>query len=248
MTEVINVFTEILRLCADKMIKAIIFDLYETLITMYNSELYTGRQISKDLELSEDDFYKFWHTFEYERTTGKITLEEILERIMKENGSCAEDKFNAVIKKRYAVQKGLYTRLHQNIIPMFETLRQNQILTGLISNCFSDERTIFRESILFPYIEVPVLSFDAGCCKPERKIFEMMMEMLNQNRSEKINPAECLYVGDGGSCELEAAKDFGMNALQACWYFKDGMYQPSTRKPGFIHLEDPLEVMKYLEI
>ena len=35
------------------MVKAVIFDMYETLITLYNSELYKGKQIATDMKLPE---------------------------------------------------------------------------------------------------------------------------------------------------------------------------------------------------
>ena len=58
---------------------------------------------------------------------------------------------------------------------------------------------------------------------------------------------ECLYVGDGGSDELETAELIGMNAAQACWYLIDNPRQPAKRKEGFVHLEIPLEVCRQVE-
>ena len=57
-----------------------------------------------------------------------------------------------------------------------------------------------------------------------------------------------LYVGDGGSFELETAKKLGMTAVQAVWYLKEGTTQPSKRKQDFFQFETPFDVLKYLEI
>lgn len=61
-----------------------------------------------------------------------------------------------------------------------------------------------------------------------------------------VSPDECIYVGDGGSLELETASQIGMKALQAVWYLKEGTTQPVGRKKDFIQVETPLEILKYI--
>ncbi|MCM1122467.1 MAG: hypothetical protein NC416_07785 [Eubacterium sp.] len=65
-----------------------------------------------------------------------------------------------------------------------------------------------------------------------------------------VKAEECLYVGDGGSSELEAAQELGMKAVQAVWYLKEESLipypQPTGRKENFIHVERPLEVLRYV--
>jgi putative hydrolase of the HAD superfamily len=58
-----------------------------------------------------------------------------------------------------------------------------------------------------------------------------------------LEPAECLYIGDGGSLELETAQSLGMHPLQAAWYLKDEWKQPARRKPEFAQAESPLDVI-----
>ena len=58
------------------MVKAVIFDMYETLITHYNSPLYFGTQMAMDAGISEEAFQSLWRPMESDRTIGKITLEE----------------------------------------------------------------------------------------------------------------------------------------------------------------------------
>ncbi|MBP3577614.1 MAG: HAD family hydrolase, partial [Lachnospiraceae bacterium] len=77
--------------------------------------------------------------------------------------------------------------------------------------------------------------------KPEEEIFRRCVEQLG------VTYEECLYVGDGGSYELETAKKLGMKPLQAVWYLQQGSKQPPWRKPEFLQAESPLEIIKYLE-
>ena len=45
------------------MIKAVIFDMYETLITHYGCPLYFGRQMAADAGISEEKFQALWRLF-----------------------------------------------------------------------------------------------------------------------------------------------------------------------------------------
>ena len=42
------------------MIKAVIFDMYETLITLFDSPLYFGTQMAADAGIAEEKFQKIW--------------------------------------------------------------------------------------------------------------------------------------------------------------------------------------------
>lgn len=59
-----------------------------------------------------------------------------------------------------------------------------------------------------------------------------------------VKPEECLYVGDGGSRELETAQELGMKAVQATWYLKEGTSQPVGRKFEFEEAKTPMDVVK----
>ena len=61
-----------------------------------------------------------------------------------------------------------------------------------------------------------------------------------------VAPEECLYVGDGGSQELETARSFGMKTLQAGWFVKNE--QEDWRKEGFASATEPGEVLAVLDV
>ncbi|MEG2289382.1 MAG: HAD family hydrolase [Clostridium sp.] len=222
------------------MIKAVIFDMYETLITLYQSPLYFGTQMAIDAGISEDEFQSLWKPKEYERTVGKMTLEEILEFILKEKQCYSDELFSKIVEKRKTSKKECFKYLHTEILPMLNGLKKKGICIGLISNCFSEEVDAIKNSELFPYFNAIYLSFEQGLQKPEKEIFIRCMDNLS------VSADECIYVGDGGSLELEAASQIGMKAVQAVWYLKEGTTQPSRRKKNFIQAETPLEILKYI--
>ena len=222
------------------MVKAVIFDMYETLITLYESPFYFGTQMAFDAGIEEEKFQEIWRTAEADRTIGKITLEEILEKILKANDCYSESKMNLLVNKRIRNREEAFEHLHKDIIPMLSALKEKGVLIGLISNCFSEEAMIIKRSVLYPYFDAVCLSFDEGLQKPDPAIFERCLEKLN------VQVRDCLYVGDGGSNELEAAEMVGMKAAQAVWYLKENTYQPSKRKAEFRQLETPLDILSII--
>lgn len=222
------------------MIKAVIFDMYETLITLYKSSLYFGTQMAIDAGISEEEFQSLWKPTEYERTVGKMNLEEALEFILKEKQCYSKELFNKIVGKRKMSKQECFKYLHPEIIPTIKELKEKGICIGLISNCFSEEVEAIKNSELFPYFNAAYLSFEQGIQKPEKEIFIRCMDKLS------VSPDECIYVGDGGSLELEAASQIGMKAVQAVWYLKEGTLQPARRNKEFIQAETPLEILKYI--
>lgn len=220
------------------MIKAVIFDMYETLITHYESPLYFGRQMAADAGIPENKFGERWHATEDDRSIGKMTFEEVIEVILRENGCYSEALFHRIVQKRIESKEECFRHIHKEIIPMLDGLKERGIKVGLISNCFSEEAYAIRKSVLFPYFDVAFLSYEQGIQKPNAGIFTGCVAQLG------VKADECLYVGDGGSHELEAAREIGMNVVQAVWYLREGAHQPCGRKEGFEQIESPLELLK----
>lgn len=223
------------------MVKAVIFDMYETLITHYDCPLYFGTQMAEDAGIPPERFLPMWRMTEYDRTIGEMTLENVLEIILKENDCYSEELMDKIVKKRISTNEECFENLHPEIIPLLSKLKEMGIYVGLISNCFSEEAIVIRKSKLFPYFDKVYLSYEQGLAKPDEEIFARCIRDLG------VEPRECIYIGDGGSRELEAAKQVGMKPLQATWYLKSGTTQPTGRKEGFLQLETPLELMGYVE-
>lgn len=229
------------------MIRGVVFDMYETLITHYHgkSPLYFSPQMAAEAGVPLLRFQEIWRGKECERTIGKMTLEETLTKILKENtgmdGEEIEQKVAQLTEKRIMTATDCFRNLHPEILPMLEELKQRNIKIGLISNCFSEEAKVIHESVLAPYFDVMCLSYELGMRKPEPEIYAECARRLG------IKASECLYVGDGGSSELEAASAFGMTALQAVWYLCGREDWPMKRKAEFEQAECPMDVLRRID-
>lgn len=224
-------------LWGDAMIKAVIFDMFETLITHFESPLYMGKQIAKDIGIAEQKFREIWDTTDEDRTLGKKTLEEVIEEVLRVNNCYSDELFEQIISKRKMSKIECFHHIHPEIIPMFKSIKEMNIKIGLITNCYYEERDVIKNSILFDYFDAVCMSCELGMQKPELAIFQRCVKEL------AVIPEECLYIGDGGSFELETAQALGMYAIQAAWYLKDGVNQPAKRKAEFLQAESPLDVI-----
>lgn len=220
------------------MIKAVIFDMYETLITHYKSPLYFSEEMAKDAGIQVEQFLPYWRETEEDRWIGKLTFEETIATILKKNHCYCEQVLETIVRKRMETKEEGFRQLHPEIIPMLKKLKEKNVKIGLISNCFSEEVVAIRNSVLFPFFDEVYLSYEQQIQKPDYEIYRRCMKDL------QVQPEECLYVGDGGSFELEAATALGMNARQATWYFQEGLPYQSKRNPKFHQLDTPLEVLK----
>ena len=220
------------------MIKAVVFDMYETLITLFNGRLFQGKQIAEEMNIPEKVFREIWDPSDNDRTLGNRTFEEIIEEILRANDIYDRELYDRIIRKRYTCTSEAFGRKRPDIIPMLKSLRENGIKTGLITNCYLEEKAAIIKSDLYDLFDVTCMSCDVKLKKPDSRIFELCAARLG------VNTDECLYVGDGGSRELEAARDAGMKPLQAAWYLQDGVGQPCGILDEFEQAAVPEDVLK----
>lgn len=206
------------------MIKAVIFDMFETLVTLFEGRTYFGENIAADVGADPVEFRKEWHLIENDRSTGKCSIEEGLETVLKKLGVYSDEKVKLAASKRRQALGDTFAAIPEETFVMLKTLKERGIYIGLITNTFSDERDMIRESGLFSYFDVALISYEQGVCKPDLSLYKKMTELLN------VNADECLYVGDGGSRELYAAREAGMHPIQCTW-FHDRAFEPHIPCP-----------------
>ncbi len=224
------------------MIKAVIFDMFETLVSLFEGRTYFGEHIAADVGADPAAFRKEWHSIEEARSTGTYTIEEGLEVCLKKLGVYTKEKVELAASKRRDNLADTFNGIPDATYEMLDELKRRNIKIGLITNTFSDERDFIRESKLFPYFDVALISYEQGICKPDPEIFRRMTEKLG------LKPEECLYVGDGGSKELYAARDAGMHPVQCTW-FHDMAYEPHIPCPildEFNRADRQMDIFNYI--
>lgn len=224
------------------MTKAVIFDMFETLVSMFSGDTYFSEDMAHDMNLQIDEYKKAWHITEHDRSSGNCTIEEGIKRTLEMLDCYSEDAVTLIAGKRRKTLEGIFERTPKETIALLQTLKDKGLKIGLISNCYSDEAKAIRESAIFPYLDVAMLSYEQRITKPDPEIYKRAMDELG------VTAGECLYVGDGGSKELFAARDLGMKALQA-QYFADLAFEPHIpcyKLDEFNHAYALNDILKYV--
>ncbi len=224
------------------MTKAVIFDMFETLVSLFRGRTYFSENIADDLGISVDLFRGLWHANEDARTLGKMTIEAGIGEALSAIGMYSEDAVQKIMGKRREVLNDTFSMIPEESDILLQSLRDKRIKTGLISNCFSDEAEFIRNCRLYSLLDTVMLSYEQGIRKPDPAIYLRTAEKLG------VKPEECLYVGDGGSNELFTAKEVGMKSIQALW-FRPIMFEPHIPSPvyqEFQHAETQEDIIQLI--
>ena len=221
--------------------KAVIFDLFETLITEWGHKKYTKNDMSADLGVERKLFDMYWDEKEQARYLGQINFEDSLLYVCQ---SCGIDvdplMLSSAVEQRIQTKSACFAYVIPEIFQLLKNLKAKGLKTAILSNCSSEEVTVLKESAIYPYFDRVILSYEVHMQKPDPCIYEETARRLG------VACSECVFVGDGGSNELVGAKDVGMQAIQAKWYTNQHPYQRENID-GFLVAEEPLDIMEYME-
>ncbi|WP_225446607.1 HAD family hydrolase [Paenibacillus rhizovicinus] len=214
------------------------FDLFETLIT----EFADGRRMSnrkhdyeKLLGLTHEQFRREWTLRQDRRMNGAFaSFPDVLRDIVVSNRSSVnEEAIEELFQARLEEKRLPFRQIRPDIIELLETVQGMGLKVGLISNCTSEEVGAWQDSELAPYFDDCVFSFEVHCSKPDAAIYALACSRL------EVLPEESVFVGDGGSNELEGARRAGLHACHAFWF---NTYIGSE----FVKLASPSEVLNVL--
>ena len=221
--------------------KAVIFDLFETLITEWGHEKYTKRMLADDLGIPEDKFRELWDALHEKQYCGGISFAESIRYVCSECGVLlTEEILSHVIDRRKTTKAACFDALHPEILPMLDTLRGKGYRIGVLSNCSEEEVTIARQSVLAEATDCMILSYETGLCKPDAQIYRLAADTLG------VSCKDCVFVGDGGSRELYGAATVGMTPYRAMWYIRQ-MPHSIKPMPEFASLATPMTLLTKLE-
>lgn len=120
---------------------------------------------------------------------------------------------------------------------MLDLVKASGMKIGLISNCAPEEISAWKASALASYFDDVVFSYAVKLAKPDPAIYQLACSRL------QVSPDESVFVGDGGSNELQGAAAVGMLPYQAAWFL------PAFRRDRmkeFLKLEQPLALPSLL--
>ena len=220
--------------------KAVIFDLFETLITEWGHKKYTKSEMCSDLGIEKVEFDPYWEEKEQERYLGNIDFVESIRYVCEKCGKQIDDSTLAMITdKRIVTKSACFEYVDPDVFQLLSNLRTMGLQLAIVSNCSSEEVKVIKQSKIYQYFDQVVLSYEVGLQKPDIRIYKKAADMLG------VALEECIFVGDGGSNELEGARMAGIKAIQAKWYTDQHPYKRESIA-GFLTADKPLDILQYI--
>ena len=200
-------------------IKAVLFDLYGTLVGFEPSRFVIQSQVAKkyDLFLTEagvskgyflaDKFMAEQNAVNPIRSMSIVEKEEFFARYeqLVLSGDELEIELSLCKKIFKELQNIPYSMvLYHDVIPTLNALRELNFKLGLISNMDKLGSEILDEFNLSSYVDVCVTSKEAKVEKPNSKIFDLALSKLN------VDARSSIYIGDQILSDIEGAKNSKM--------------------------------------
>lgn len=197
--------------------KAVVFDLFHTLVSLketwgdrlprVHEMLGVSREAwSEQLERRLDDLYTGRRKDAYRVTA------EMARAIDPAIPDTAIRTAAAAIVDTFA---GALVMAPAESIEVLTSLKARGKRIGLVSNASTLEVGAWDRSPMAPLFDCAIFSCYVGYVKPDRRIYEACVTGLG------VVPGECAFVGDGGSGELEGARNVGMAPIMVAEYVRD---------------------------
>jgi putative hydrolase of the HAD superfamily len=188
--------------------KAVLFDLFHTLT--YGESNWSNRpSTSQMLGVSG----KAWNEQLLEKSRWRlageekdpvVTLKKMAHAI---DPALSDDLIRKAVENRLIRFEEALVNIPSATLEVLKNLRGMGKKLGLISNAEASEVAGWPRSPLKPFFDIVIFSCEVGCVKPEKEIYEIALRKLG------LSAQECLFVGDGGSGELEGAKNAGLMSV-----------------------------------
>jgi putative hydrolase of the HAD superfamily len=191
--------------------QAVVFDLFGTLVDNFSirESQRALSQMAAILSAPSQDFTSLWtiDTWHMRAAGAFKTIEESIEHICHLLGLCPDKK-----QVKRASQIWFSFTLHTltprpDAIATLSRLKQAGYRIGMISDCSTEVQLRWQETAFAQIIDTSILSCAVGLKKPDPRIYRLACQLL------EVIPQDCLYVGDGSSCELTGAAHVGMHPV-----------------------------------
>jgi putative hydrolase of the HAD superfamily len=222
------------------MIKAVFFDLYQTLICYQpTQEEMESRALAKfHISASADVLRRPILTANewlYDRMAQKplskrpreevIALYTEYQRIVLKEAAIAADEGIVLNLLGMMQQVKMDLALFDDVLPALDALKKRRLTVGLISNIEQNMTATLDKLGLSPHLDVVVTSQDAGYSKPSKEIFEFAIKKAG------VAPSDSVYIGDQYNVDVTGSRNAGMQSilLDRHGYYRETMDCPKIK-------------------
>ena len=197
------------------MVRALLFDLFETLITESGEPLAGVSSLAPKLGCERTDFRPHWKTRRPAVLAGRLSFRQALEDIALSLGSHPDEAtLQRICDDRVRAKARPFERLEPHILTTIKHLRSRSLRLAVVSNCFAEDITAWPQCALGSLFDCTMFSCEVGLAKPDPAIY------LEATRRLRVDVSDAWFIGDGMDDELLGATQAGLRAFRALWFLK----------------------------
>src|SRR5919112_2830023 len=197
------------------MVRAVLFDLFETLITESRTRPPGVSSLASELGCEREAFRRHWKALRPTVLIGRLSFRQALKDITTRLGNPAQDaRLQHLCDERVRTKAQPFEEIEQPLLAMLDYLRSRDIRLGVVSNCFAEDVTAWPNCSLATRFDCTVFSFQVGSAKPDPEIYRTATRRL------RVDVSETWFIGDGGDDELSGAAQAGMRACRGLWFLR----------------------------
>jgi putative hydrolase of the HAD superfamily len=195
------------------MIHAVLFDLYETLITEAPVAPTRASSLFAPLGLERQAYRAEWKARRPRIVVGELSFADALAEISQCLAGSVDNAAIERIRQQRVQEKAVAcARPDDQVTALITELVRRNVRLGVISNGFKEDVLPWSGCALAPAFQCTAFSCDEGIGKPDREIYLRALRRLG------VQPEATIYVGDGGDNELAGAERAGLRACRAAWF------------------------------
>lgn len=186
--------------------KAVIFDLFETLVDFsFNEYNETLSDMAHCLRVDFEAFASAWHGSwpQYEKGAFSTTEDYIRHAT---HGRLSETRIAEAARLHRQFQEKVLTARPDGLDAL-HNIRARGYRTGLVTNCPVETPLLWEQTALSVLIDEAVFSTVEQLRKPDPEIFQRCVRRL------RLSPRQCVYVGDGANDEMQGAHSAGLTPV-----------------------------------
>jgi HAD superfamily hydrolase (TIGR01509 family) len=198
------------------MINAVLFDLFETLITESPVRPTRASSLGRALGLEQEAFRVEWKAWRPRIVLGQLSFADALAEISKTLTGCVDTAaVQRIRQQRIREKAAAYARIDEEVMALISDLRRQGVGLAVMSNCFSEDVLAWSTCPLAREFQCTAFSFAEGVAKPAPEIYLRAVSRLG------VEPATAVFIGDGGDNELTGAAHAGLRAFRAMWFVRN---------------------------
>ncbi len=195
------------------MFKAVVFDLYETLVTQSGTPVPRAGALGQSLGLDPIAYRREWKQLRPQVLRGHLTFREALVEVGARLGvAIATERVQRACDERVRANEEVFQKVDPAITALTRELHRRGVHLATISNCMAEDVVAWPHSAFAPQFRCAVFSFAAHMVKPDPRIYREALRHLD------VEAADALYIGDGGDDELAGAERAGLHVARAAWF------------------------------